>query len=117
MDDALVELPEGPGPLRALIETELGTGTGGPGYKFNDEIAGLTHVPGTLAYANSGANTNGSQFYITEGAEPDLDADYVIFGVCEPISVVQAITAVPTVNDKPVDDLHTISVTITRCAP
>ena len=44
----------------------LGTGYGGPGYRFDDEVTTLSHAPGTLAYANSGPDTNGSQFYITE---------------------------------------------------
>ncbi len=59
-----------------------GNGTGGPGYQFRNEIhPALTHrSPGTLAMANSGPNTNGSQFYITNDARHDLDGSYNVFG-------------------------------------
>jgi peptidyl-prolyl cis-trans isomerase A (cyclophilin A) len=181
MAEALVDLPEGPGPLRAVIETELGTltcelfpdeapigvanfvglargrrafkdavtkkwvkrryydglifhriiddfviqggdplgtGFGGPGYQFVNEDTPFTHVPGTLAYANAGVNTNGSQFYIAETAQPGLDGGYTIFGECGPIEVISSLAAVPTgANDKPVTDVHMLTVKITRCAP
>ena len=59
-----------------------GTGQGGPGYQFRNEIHPLlTHSgPGILAMANSGPNTNGSQFYITNDAQPSLDGSYNVFG-------------------------------------
>jgi peptidyl-prolyl cis-trans isomerase B (cyclophilin B) len=58
-----------------------GNGSGGPGYIFNDEIApSLKHELGTLAMANAGPNTNGSQFYITLAPQPALDGKYNIFG-------------------------------------
>jgi peptidyl-prolyl cis-trans isomerase A (cyclophilin A) len=181
LDEALAELPEGPGPLRAIIDTDLGTltctmhpdeapigvanflglargrrafrdpttnewvrrpyydgltfhrvipdfvaqggdplgtGFGGPGYEFPNEVAGLTHVAGTLAYANAGPDTNGSQFYICEKPQPQLDADYTIFGECEPVSVVTEITHVPTdANDKPLTPVTINKITVTRCAP
>ncbi|NUP06960.1 MAG: peptidylprolyl isomerase [Polyangiaceae bacterium] len=177
-------MPDGPGPLRAIIETELGTvtcelfpdvapigvanfvglargrrpfkdtatnewvkgrryydgiifhrviddfmaqggdplgnGFGGPGYEFANEIGDKSHVPGTLSYANTGAPvSNGSQFFIVAEVPADfLDGGYTIFGLCDPISVVQAITEVETnANDKPVEDIHMSKVTITRCAP
>jgi peptidyl-prolyl cis-trans isomerase A (cyclophilin A) len=177
---ALAELPEGPGPLRAIIDTDLGTltctlrpdkapngvanfvglargrrpwkdpkttkwvlrrfydgllfhrviasfmaqggdplgtGYGGPGYSFADEISDLKHVPGTLAYANSGKDTNGSQFYVTETAQPALDGGYTIFGLCDPVTVVKELTHVPTdASDMPKTPLHMKTVTITRCA-
>jgi cyclophilin family peptidyl-prolyl cis-trans isomerase len=59
----------------------LGTGTGGPGYQFEDEINSHKIDVGTLAMANAGPNTNGSQFYIvTEKAQPSLDGKYTVFG-------------------------------------
>lgn len=181
LDEALVDLPEGPGPLRAILDTDLGTltctmhadeapigvanfvglsrgrrawkdpvskkwvrkpfydgltfhrvipdfvaqggdplgtGFGGPGYKFDNEIAGLTHAAGTLAYANSGPDTNGSQFYVCEKPQAFLDADYTIFGECEPVSVVAAMTHVETdAKDKPLTPIKINKVTVTRCAP
>lgn len=96
----------------------LGTGMGGPGYKLADEISDLTHQPGTLAYANAGPNTNGSQFYVTEVKTDWLDGDYVILGYCAPMDVIQAITAVPVdASDRPIEPIHTLSVRITNCAP
>jgi peptidyl-prolyl cis-trans isomerase A (cyclophilin A) len=60
----------------------LGTGTGGPGYRFEDEIGPDNRFakPGLLAMANSGPNTNGSQFFITEVPTPWLDKGHTIFG-------------------------------------
>ena len=104
----------GPGP---------GYGYGGPGYQFAADPTSLAlhHQVGTFAYANSGStNTNGSQFYITEVVTDFLDGGYEIFGHCEPLSVIQALTSVPTSgppNDRPLEDVHLQKVTITRCAP
>jgi peptidyl-prolyl cis-trans isomerase A (cyclophilin A) len=181
LEEALAELPEGPGPLRAEIATEegtvtcalypdkapvgvanfvglargrrpfldartgewvsrrfydgltfhriiddfmaqggdpLGTGVGGPGYRFANEDSDLRHEPGTLAYANAGRDTNGSQFYITETAQPSLDGGYTIFGRCEPMEVIQAITGAPTDSgDRPLQAIHMQKVDISRSAP
>ena len=59
----------------------LGTGTGGPGYRFQDEPVTRKYVRGTLAMANAGPNTNGSQFFIVHGADVGLPPNYTIFGM------------------------------------
>jgi peptidyl-prolyl cis-trans isomerase A (cyclophilin A) len=184
LEQALAELPDGPGPLRAIFDTDLGTitcelradkapksvanfvglargrrawkdpasnqwvrrrfydgltfhrvikafvaqggdplgtGAGGPGYKIADELVGLHHAAGTLAYAKPPApNTNGSQFYITETEQTTLDADYTIFGFCKELDVVTKLTHVPTSgapDDAPLTPLHMKTVEVTRCAP
>jgi cyclophilin family peptidyl-prolyl cis-trans isomerase len=58
-----------------------GSGSGGPGYKFEDEINSRKIATGTLAMANSGPNTNGSQFFITYAPTPWLDGKHTVFGV------------------------------------
>jgi peptidyl-prolyl cis-trans isomerase B (cyclophilin B) len=81
-----------------------GTGTGGPGYTFEDEINEHRVVRGALAMANAGPDTNGSQFFVvTTEAAPWLDGKHTVFGrVTEGMDVVDTISAVDTdANDKP----------------
>lgn len=75
-----------------------GTGTGGPGYKFNDEPISREYERGTLAMANAGPNTNGSQFFIVlDDLRGKLPKNYTIFGkVTEGLDVVDAIANTPT---------------------
>ena len=69
-----------------------GTGSGGPGYQFVNEISDLRHTRGALSMANSGPNTNGSQFYICLADQPALDGTYSVFGqVVEGMDVVLSI--------------------------
>ena len=81
-----------------------GTGTGGPGYTFKDEINDHKVVKGALAMANAGPNTNGSQFFIvTTEAAPWLDGKHTVFGeVTEGMDVVDKIGTLPTdARDRP----------------
>jgi len=98
-----------------------GTGRGGPGYKFEDEFhPALKHIPGTLSMANSGPNTNGSQFFITEVATPHLDGRRVkdgtfrghsVFGYCQPMSTIEKIANVPKLGTGPRDPKSSIPAT------
>jgi len=92
----------------------VGDGTGDPGYYFDDEITpGLTFsMAGRLAYANSGPNTNGSQFFITEDAVDELNGKYTIFGQCDAHSTLLAASIARVARDK--DDKPTTPVVIQR---
>ena len=90
-----------------------GTGTGGPGYRFNDEPVKRQYLRGTLAMANSGANTNGSQFFIMH-QEYALPPQYTIFGFATSgVEVVDSIATLPrNSSDRPNDPPQILSVEI-----
>ena len=92
-----------------------GTGTGGPGYTFEDEFNAHRVVRGALAMANAGPNTNGSQFFIVTAEECSwLDGKHTVFGeVSAGMDVVEAIDATPTdARDRPVTPVTIDSVVI-----
>ena len=94
-----------------------GSGRGGPGYRFNDELpAPGRYEIGSLAMANAGPNTNGSQFFIVSGASGvSLPPSYSLFGkVVNGLDVVKAIEAVGSRSGAPSEDVVIESVTITE---
>jgi cyclophilin family peptidyl-prolyl cis-trans isomerase len=95
-----------------------GTGTAGPGYRFNDEFdSSLRHSSeGILSMANAGPGTNGSQFFVTLGPTPHLDDNHSVFGkVTEGIEVVRKIGSTQTgPGDRPAEDVVMEKVTIKR---
>ncbi len=111
-----------------------GNGTGDPGFRVKDEFSPDLKFdrPGRLAYANSGPNTNGSQFFITEVPYPFLDPclneggcdrggrhvpkgyGYTIFGQCEPVSLVQKIARMPRSGESPVNPVRITHVRIVQ---
>ena len=94
-----------------------GTGTGGPGYKFDDEDNDRKVERGALAMANAGPNTNGSQFFIvTADACPWLDGKHTVFGrVTSGMEVVDAISGLDRdARDRPRDDVTIESVSVSE---
>jgi peptidyl-prolyl cis-trans isomerase A (cyclophilin A) len=99
----------------------LGEGVGGPGYQFGNEFdRSLSMGPGALAMANADnpavgrVGTNGSQFFIMEGARPDLIGHHTVFGQCKEVDVVKKITAAPAQDTKPSPPVTITKVTISR---
>ncbi|MBT8248764.1 MAG: peptidylprolyl isomerase [Acidimicrobiia bacterium] len=92
-----------------------GTGSGGPGYKFRDELEGSgSYSRGTLAMANAGPNTNGSQFFICL-ADVGLPHAYTIFGeVTAGMEAVDAIAAEPRAGERPIEDCVIESVSLSE---
>jgi peptidyl-prolyl cis-trans isomerase A (cyclophilin A) len=95
----------------------LGTGTGGPGYEFADEVSPNDKMaPGTLAMANAGPSTNGSQFFIVEGTPSHLNGKHTIFGTCKPLDAVSKIARVKKGGDDKPETAVKMKVTISRGA-
>ena len=95
-----------------------GIGASGPGYQFEDELGSdrVFDTSGILAMANSGANTNGSQFFITVVPTPHLNGNHTIFGkVTQGQQVADAISLTPASNtSRPIGDVIIRSIEITR---
>lgn len=100
-----------------------GNGSGDPGYKFKNETSSdlLFDQPGRLAYANSGPNTNGSQFFITEVATPHLNGNYTIFGQCDEATVglVKQIARMASdpQNNRPYRPVKIIHISLVKSGP
>jgi peptidyl-prolyl cis-trans isomerase A (cyclophilin A) len=91
----------------------LGTGRGSAGYRFADETSpSRDNVRSTLAMANSGPNTNGSQFFINHATNEHLDGKHTVFGACEPFDVIDALAEVETSsNGRPLEPVFLLGIT------
>ncbi len=103
------------GGFMAQAGDPTGTGTGGPGYRFNDEASALA-LPhdgeGILSMANAGRNTNGSQFFITYGPTPHLNGKHAVFGkVSKGLDILRSIRERDPQRDRqPGDTMHFIEI-------
>lgn len=93
-----------------------GTGAGQPGYVIPDEIweNAFHDRAGLLCMANRGADTNGAQFFITDGAAPHLDSKYTVFGECGPVELVHKLASVEVRGERPVQPPKIKKVTVKR---
>ena len=106
---------QGGDPLSKDLESKNMWGTGGPGYQFEDEfVPELSNVKGTIAMANAGPGTNGSQFFLNVADNTFLDGKHTVFGVVsEGYDIVEALSQVATDGgDKPLEDVILNSVTV-----
>ena len=95
----------------------VGTGAGGPGYQFADEIVPeLVNKPGTLVMANAGPRTNGSQFFVNEVRSIHLDGRHTVFGQCKELDVVTKIANQPSDRERPLTPVTIRHVTFARAA-
>ena len=109
---------QGGDPLTKDDSLKARWGSGGPGYQFNDEPFSGDYSRGTLAMANSGPNTNGSQFFVTVAKTPWLDGHHTIFGqVIKGQDIVDKIVNVPSNSDRPIEPVSIESITITNKKP
>ena len=107
---------QGGDPLTKDDAQKMMWGTGGPGYKFEDEIhVRNQNIAGTISMANAGPNTNGSQFFINVADNNFLDTKHTVFGkVKEGMDVVTAIENTPTAEaDRPIEAIAINSITVT----
>ncbi len=98
----------------------LGSGTGDPGYSFEDEVQSGRGFdrPGVLAMANAGPNTNGSQFFITTATPTHLNGKHTIFGeVVKGYEVVEAISRAPTNRDRPLQPVTITQIVVSETKP